>query len=308
MSKSKCKQRITAFNDAFFDDICAFIYAIGINQDCDLITTALGYSTHDTARRVTDGLVEWAKKQNVSFQKSMISQTFYDNTDSRNNLTRSIIDLNFASNMADHLQFNNCVKHKKCDKIKYSKIIWVLGPYSDLARKMESTCHKYNVWASGSNVFNADSDPFPVTIYIDKGDNAGIDPTATLKVWKIANSYSTAILVSRQPPIQDVYDAIRSIKSDAAKKMRKVLRYSLDNNPGGVFVWDLGCAITQQHPDIIIGSQLYDADYSDDPNKAIKLTQSQSQSQSPFPQVIIVNISIRLMLQYLCNDLKKCHH
>ncbi len=314
MTGSKCEQRVTAINDAFFDDICAFIYAIGINRECDLVTTALGYSARDTARRVTDGLIEWANENNVVFKNTIVSQDFYDSTDSRNNLFRSLIDLNFASNLADHLKFIEYNKNNNCnDKIKYSKIIWVLGPYSDLAREMEYSCHKHYIWSSGSSVFNTDSDPFPTTIYISKGSNAGIDPTATLKVWSIANkstycssshSSTTAVLVSRQPPIQDVYDAIKCIKSNAAKKMKKVLKYSLDNNPGGGFVWDLGCAITQQHPDIIIGSQLYDADYSDDPNRAIILTQSISPNHN-IAQVIVVNISISNMLQYLVCDLKK---
>lgn len=314
-SKSKCEYSVTAINDAFFDDICAFIYAIGIKQDCNLVTTALGYSARDTARRVTDGLVKWADQNNVRFKKTMVSQNFYDNTDSRNNSFRSLIDLNFASNLADQLKFNDCDKKYECDKIKYSKIIWVLGPYSDLAREMEHTCHKHCIWSSGSSVFNTDSDPFPPTIYIGKGSNAGIDPTATLKVWSIANksaycsgphSSTTAVLVSRQPPIQSVYDAIKCIKTNAAKKMTQVLKYSLDNNPGGGFVWDLGLAITQQHPCVIIGSQLYDADYSDDPNRAIKLTLSASPNHN-IAQVIVVNISIVAMIQYLVDDLKKCH-
>lgn len=299
---------ITVINDAFFDDICAAIYEIGIRQKCDLITTALGYAARDTARRVTHGLVEWANQQNVVFRKSTVSQKFYDPTDPRNNPFRSLIDLNFASDLADHLEFK---ESGDCnEKIKYSKVVLVLGPYSDLAREMEHHCHKHCIWGSGSGLFNSDSDPFPTTIYISKGSNAGIDPTATLKVWEIANKSSscsnstTAILISRQPPVQDVYDAIKCIKTDAAEKMKKVLRYSLKNNPGGVFVWDLGCALTQRHPDIIIGSQLYDADYSDDPTKAIKLTQGVPNHD--IAQVIVVNVSICKMLDHLVKDLKRC--
>jgi hypothetical protein len=317
-------KRITVINDAFFDDICAFIYAIGLNKHCDMVTSALGYSARDTARRVTDGLIEWAHQKDLNFKKSMVSQDFYVSEDPRNNPFRSLIDLNFASNLADHLNFHShshfCTNDQD-DEIKYSKIIWVLGPFSDLARKLvNNTQYSHNIpciWSSGSSVFNTDSDPFPPIIYIGKGSNAGIDPQATLKVWEITNRSmecqgphfsTTSVLVSRQPPIQDVYDAIKCIRSDAAKKMKKVLKYSLDNNPGGGFVWDLGCAITQQHPCIIIGSQLYDADYSDDPSKAIKLTQSTQGPNHNVAQVIVVNVSIDKMLQYLVNDLKKCHH
>jgi hypothetical protein len=307
--------RITVINDAFFDDISAFIYLIGLSIPCNLVTNALGYAVSDTALRVNNGVTKWAKKNDLEFKKTNVSQDFYNNTDPRNNPFRSLIDLNFASNLADHLCFFDLDCEKECHnlRVKYTKIILVLGPYSDLARELtcEMTCEseecrtKHSIWCSGSSLINTDAYTFPDTLYLGKGSNAGIDPTATLTVWQIANkSLHTAILVSRQPPIQDVYNAVKCIETSAGRKLAKVLKYSIEKNPLGTFVWDLGLSVTQQHPDIITQQQLYDADYSDDPTKAIKLTIA-TQFNSNNIQVSLVNVNIGAMIDYLVCDLKR---
>ena len=309
---------MTIITDTFFDDISAFLYYIGLSVPCNLVTTALGYSASDTARRISNGLVNWAQKNEIDFKNSHVSQQFYDSTDPRNNPFRSLIDLNFASNLGDHLCFFDYKDPGENKKFKYTKNILVLGPYSDLALtlcqendrchcQMNERCHchinkKFTLWCSGSGLINSDAYTFPDVVYVGKGSNAGIDPTATLLVWRLANKFKTPILVSRQPPVQQVYETVKDIQTFAGRKLTKVLKYTIENNPGGIFVWDLGCAITQHHPDIIIQQQLYDADYSDNSFSAIKLTKTNHYDKNK-SQVYVVNVNIEKMINYLILDL-----
>jgi hypothetical protein len=303
---------VLAITDAFFDDIAAFIYAIGINQDCSLVPNAIGYTINETATRVCNGLVKWADCKNVNFLQSYVSENFYDNNDARNNPFRSIIDLNFASNLAYYLKFDNIERNNLPIEplFRGTKDIWALGPYSDLARQLEllkaqNLDYGFNIWCSGSALINVDSYIFPDLIYVGRGSNAGIDPTATLKVWQLScETNNIPLFIERQPPITDVYNAIRNTRSWAACQLRKTLNYSMQNNPGGAFVWDLGCALTQQHPDIIIQRQLYNAEYSDIPTSAIKLTKTTIINNS-VAQVYVINVSINAMLAYLVADLSR---
>jgi hypothetical protein len=300
------KERILAVTDQYFDDIAAFLYAIGIKLPCNMIPNALGYTVSDTTARVTNGIKTWATQNEISFQSSYVSQSFYNNDDADNSPFRSMIDLNFGSNLADYLNFNDLSATCRPPRTLLTGIrdIWALGPYSDLAKSLPHLfTDDYTLWCSGSQIIGVEHYNYPETLYLGKGSNAGIDPTAALKVWTISNQLgNTSLFIARNPPIQDVYNTIKSINTFAARKMKKVLRFSMDNNPGGGFVWDLSCALTQQHPDLIIQKQLYTASYSDDPTKAIKLTKTNTINNQE-AQIYVINVDISQMLIYLFNDL-----
>jgi hypothetical protein len=281
---------ISVVTDAFFDDICAFYYLMAIRTKMNVFPTGLGYTRPHTTVNVCQGL----KHESHLLHVSKLNNKPYNSTYYQKLTDQEALD--FGDALAHELHLHG---HNDKSQLKYDQNILVLGPYNDLALDLHKhhKHHKYFVFGSFSNLRMSPTDPFPSTITLGKGSNAGIDPIATIKVW----SHCHTILPCRQPPIDQVLQVVENVDNRYSRKIAKVLRYSKQHNPWGGYVWDLGMALIYQHPNLITRTQLYDATFNQSTQQIVLTLISIVDEHKT--QITLVDVDIDAMMIYLHNDL-----
>lgn len=280
---------ISIITDSFFDDITGIIYLMTFKDSIRLFPTGIGYTRPKTSLNVCLGLQKWGTKlkQNTDVASS-------DNTPLNPNCYFPLNDtdaLNFGTELAKYLKLN---KNKtKPTKLKIKGDILVLGPYNTLGKHLKG---KHNIYSSFSNIHFTNTGSFPSVINIGIWSNAGIDPCSTLITWTHRNS----ILLARQPPIDLVLETLDDVNTWAAIKIKKILNYSKQHNPGGGFVWDLGLALIYKNPDLIVRNQLYDVTMDSENKITLTLTMERNTTNT---QVYLVDVDINEMMVRLKTQL-----
>jgi hypothetical protein len=238
---------VSIITDAFFDDICGISYLMSFKDKMTLFPTGLGYTRPQTTDRVCHGLQKWASHVRIAKtdRRPMDPTCYFPFTDTTT--------LDFGDAMANELGFEKPSHDPKSRHLKGDLLI--LGPYNVVAHHEHDLDHRHHAYGSFSNLRFSVTDPFPSPITLGTTSNAGIDPCSAMLTWK----HFKTLLPVRQPPIQMVLNTIQDVDTWIARKIKKVLEYSLIHNPGGGYVWDLGLALVYKHPDLITRTQLYDA-------------------------------------------------
>lgn len=281
---------ISIITDAFFDDIVGFLYLMACHKEMNVFPTGIGYTRPHTTVDVCQGLHQWYHSLCVSRldRKPYDPDTYWPFTDQTT--------LDFGAALAKYLHLHG---HNSKERLEYNRDILILGPYSNLAKHLHKRdLGQFHVYGSFSNLRFAPTDPFPSPITLGTSSNAGIDPMASLKVW----SHCPTILLCRQPPIDQVLLALEGIDTRISRRIKKVLRYSKEHNPGGGYVWDLGLALVYQNPDLITRTQLYDATFNPTTKQITLATTVVTQQGSP--QVTLVDVDLAAMLVRLRETLK----
>lgn len=147
---------ISVVTDAFFDDICAFLYLMAIHEHINIFPTGLGYTRPQTTIDVCHGLKKWSHHLHISRLNNVPYNSYY-----YNQLTDREA-LNFGDDVAHEFHLHG---HDSKHQLKYDENIIVLGPYNDLAKHVNKH-HPHQIFGSFSNIRMSPVDLFSVVNHI----------------------------------------------------------------------------------------------------------------------------------------------